>query len=83
NFEHHWVQFIAFLELFPKASHYVLEILYSTYHSWAIYYIQTCFTAGIQSTQRIESINGIIKKEVSHSTMLLHLVDIIQNRLNK
>ncbi|CAG8707658.1 28412_t:CDS:2, partial [Racocetra persica] len=60
NFKHHWVEFIAFLEPFPKAFHYALETLYS-----------------------MQSINGIIKKEVSHSTTLLYLVDTIQNRLNE
>ncbi|CAG8805346.1 7635_t:CDS:2, partial [Racocetra persica] len=69
NFERHWAEFIVFLEPFPKAFRYALETLYPT--------------PSIQSTQRIESINRIIKKEVSRSTTLLHLVDTIQNCLNE
>ncbi|CAG8816582.1 12622_t:CDS:2, partial [Racocetra persica] len=45
NFEHHWAEFIAFLEPFPKAFRYALKTLYPTRHSWAICYTQTCFTA--------------------------------------
>ncbi|CAG8676923.1 7231_t:CDS:2, partial [Cetraspora pellucida] len=83
DFEHCWAEFVEFLNPFPKASRYALETLYSTRCSWAICYTQTRFTAGIQSTQRVEGMNAIIKKEVSHSSTLLHLIDAIQNRLDE
>ncbi|CAG8544584.1 6039_t:CDS:2 [Racocetra persica] len=51
--------------------------------SYAFCYTQTRFTASIQSTQCVESMNTIIKKEVSHSSTLLYLVDAIQNHLNE
>ncbi|CAG8761154.1 22902_t:CDS:2 [Cetraspora pellucida] len=53
------------------------------HHSWAVWYTQACFTASIQSTQHVKGINAIIKKEVSHNTTLLNLVDAIQNQLNE
>ncbi|CAG8588254.1 7994_t:CDS:2 [Cetraspora pellucida] len=62
----------------------LLKAKYSNkHHSWAVCYTQTCFTAGIQSMQCVEGINAIIKKEVSHNTTLLNLVDAIQNQLNE
>ncbi|CAG8683833.1 24124_t:CDS:2, partial [Gigaspora rosea] len=83
DFKRHWTRFVEFLKSFPKASRYALETLYPSRYSWAFCYIQTRFTAGIQSTQRVKSMNAIIKKEVLHSLTLLHLVDAIQNRLNE
>ncbi|CAG8736450.1 4680_t:CDS:2, partial [Racocetra persica] len=49
--------------------------------NWALCYTQTRFIAGIQSIQRVKSMNAIIKKEVSRSSTLLYLIDAIQNRL--
>ncbi|CAG8738038.1 18025_t:CDS:2, partial [Racocetra persica] len=62
DFERCWAQFVQFLNLFPKASWYVLETLYSTYQSWAVCYTQTRFTAGIQSTQRVERMPHIANR---------------------
>ncbi|CAG8830764.1 6811_t:CDS:2, partial [Cetraspora pellucida] len=64
DFEHRWMRFVEFVEPFPKAHRYAIETLYPTRHSWAVCYTQTHFTAGIQSTQRVEGINAIIKREV-------------------
>ncbi|CAG8725183.1 9737_t:CDS:2, partial [Cetraspora pellucida] len=83
DFERRWMRFVEFVEPFPKAHRYAIETLYPTRHSWAVCYTQTRFTAGIQSTQRVEGINAIIKREVSHSSTLLHLIDAIQNRLDE
>ena len=41
------------------------------------------FTAGIESTQRVESINGVIKKLVDRGTLLKELVKAIENELEK
>ncbi|CAG8830350.1 22999_t:CDS:2, partial [Cetraspora pellucida] len=83
DFEHRWMRFVEFVEPFPKVHRYAIEMLYPTCHSWAVCYTQTHFTASIQSTQRVEGINAIIKREVSHSLTLLYLIDAIQNRLDE
>ena len=41
------------------------------------------FTAGIESTQRVESINGVIKKLVDRGTLLNELVRAIEDELDK
>ncbi|CAB5396157.1 unnamed protein product [Rhizophagus irregularis] len=51
--------------------------------SWARYCISKIFTAGIESTQRVESINGVIKKLVDRGTLLKELVTAIERELDK
>ncbi|CAG8542881.1 5408_t:CDS:2, partial [Racocetra persica] len=58
---------------------------------WAIYiefegakiYVFTTFCAGMQSTQRVESLNGIIKGEVGAKMTLLNLGKSIQTKLER
>src|ERR1700722_3472437 len=49
------------LENFPLAKDYLLRVLWPVKKSWACYYLRHIFIAGIESTSRIEEINGIIK----------------------
>src|SRR5204863_7014843 len=51
--------------------------------SWARYCISKIFTAGIESTQRVESINGITKKLVDRGTLLKELVTAIEREFDK
>ncbi|PKY13633.1 hypothetical protein RhiirB3_496339 [Rhizophagus irregularis] len=55
----------------------------SGYNSWARYSIAKTFTAGVESTQRVESINGVIKKLVDRGTLLKELVIAIERELDK
>ena len=55
------------------------ETLYISKESWAISWIHNQFTAGVQSTQRIESINKQIHVKVDWSTSLCDLVDKIND----
>ncbi|CAB4421574.1 unnamed protein product [Rhizophagus irregularis] len=41
------------------------------------------FTAGVESTQRVESINGVLKKHLDQGTLLKELVKVIENELDK
>jgi hypothetical protein len=41
------------------------------------------FTAGIESTQRVESINGVLKKHLDRGTLLKELVKVIEQELDK
>jgi len=45
--------------------------------------ITKIFTAGVESTQHVESINSIIKKLVDQSTLLKELVTAIERKLDK
>ncbi|CAB4420234.1 unnamed protein product [Rhizophagus irregularis] len=55
---------------------YLEKRLYPSRESWARYCISKIFTAGVESTQRVESINGIIKKLVDRGTLLKELVEL-------
>ncbi|GET50254.1 protein FAR1-RELATED SEQUENCE 5-like [Rhizophagus irregularis DAOM 181602=DAOM 197198] len=41
------------------------------------------FTAGVESTQRVESINSVLKKHLDRGTLLKELVKVIENELDK
>ncbi|PKK58579.1 hypothetical protein RhiirC2_796090 [Rhizophagus irregularis] len=49
----------------------------------ARYAISKVFTAGVESTQRVESINGVLKKHLDRGTLLKELVKVIENELDK
>ncbi|PKY59488.1 hypothetical protein RhiirA4_515374, partial [Rhizophagus irregularis] len=49
---------------------YLEKRLYPSREHWARYCISKIFTAGVESTQRVESINGVIKKLVDRGTLL-------------
>jgi hypothetical protein len=52
----------------------MVETLYINKESWATPWIRNQFTAGVQSTQRIESINKQIHDKVDRSISLYDLV---------
>ena len=54
------------------------KVLYSCKSSWASYTINRNFTAGIQSTQRVESTNKIIKDRLNKSSCLTDVVKEVQ-----
>ncbi|CAB4377221.1 unnamed protein product [Rhizophagus irregularis] len=62
---------------------YLEKRIYPSQESWARYCISKIFTAGIESTQRVESINGVIKKLVDRGTLLKELVTAIECELDK
>ncbi|GBC02622.1 hypothetical protein RclHR1_04710010 [Rhizophagus clarus] len=41
------------------------------------------FTTGVESTQHVESINGVLKKHLDRGTLLKELVKVIENELEK
>ncbi|CAG8808401.1 10637_t:CDS:2, partial [Racocetra fulgida] len=65
------------LETYPSAGEYLQDPFYLIQHSWAHAYTSRFFTAGMQSTQRVELINAIIHKAVSSSSTMS---DIEQNK---
>ena len=62
---------------------YLEKKLYPTRASWARYSITKIFTAGVESTQCVKSINGVLKKHVDHGTLLKELVKAIECELEK
>src|SRR5205085_12357419 len=63
---------------------YYLEIkLYPNKESWTRYAIAKVFTAGVESTQRVESLNGVLKKHLDRGTLLKELVKKIEKELDK
>ncbi|HKQ22499.1 MAG TPA: hypothetical protein VJS91_10700 [Nitrososphaeraceae archaeon] len=63
--------------------HSYLERLHSSRESWARYSIMKVFTAGVESTQRVESINGVLKKHLDRNTLLKELGKVIEQELEK
>ncbi|CAB4434524.1 unnamed protein product [Rhizophagus irregularis] len=57
--------------------------LYPCREAWALCFTHRAFNAGIQSTQRVESYNGIIKNNVSGSSSLIELECTIERLLEK
>src|SRR6266498_3234255 len=55
------IEWKALINEFPACEQYLTRVLYSCKHSWASYAVNRNFTAGIQSTQRAEVTNKIIK----------------------
>ncbi|CAG8706177.1 17294_t:CDS:2, partial [Gigaspora rosea] len=50
---------------------------------WALCHTSKIFTAGMQSTQRVEDQNGIIKNSVNSSTTLINLVKYINKQIDR
>ncbi|CAB5130638.1 unnamed protein product [Rhizophagus irregularis] len=62
---------------------YLKNKLYPNRAAWARYSITKIFTAGVESTQCVESINGVLKKHVDRGTLLKELVIAIECELEK
>ncbi|CAB5396326.1 unnamed protein product [Rhizophagus irregularis] len=69
------------LENFPLAKDYLLRVLWPSNKSWARCYLKQIFTAGIESTSRVEGMNAIIKKTVRSNSTLCQLVDQLSEHL--
>ncbi|CAB4473076.1 unnamed protein product [Rhizophagus irregularis] len=69
------------IENFPLAKDYLLRVLWPSNKSWARCYLKQIFTAGIESTSRVEGMNAIIKKTIRSNSTLCQLVDQLSERL--
>src|SRR5437763_82191 len=65
---------------FPKCQNYMTRALYANRVSWAKAYTPFQFNASIQSTQSVESFNGIIKKSLNSSSTLCDIEKTIDKR---
>ncbi|CAG8836067.1 7770_t:CDS:2, partial [Racocetra persica] len=73
----HWKDLLI---QYPARKNY-LNQLWKSRQSWAKIYVLTTFCARMQSTQQVESTNGLIKAEVGAKTTLLNLGKAIQIKL--
>ena len=77
------IEWKALIDEFPACEQYLIRVLYPCKSSWASYAINWNFTAGIQSTQRIEVTNKIIKDKLNRSSRLADVVEEIQKTFNQ
>ena len=59
-----------------------LQRLYECHTYWTWSWIGTWFTMGIQLTQRVESINYLIKHNINKTISLKYLFEIIEQKLS-
>ena len=76
-FEQRWAYMI---NEFPECERYMTRVLYSNRISWAKAYMPFQFNGGIQSTQSVESFNGIIKRSLNSASTLCDIADTIDKR---
>ena len=77
------IEWKALINEFPACEQYLTRVLYSCKSSWASYAINRNFTAGIQSTQRVEVTNKIIKDRLNRSSRLADVVEEVQKAFNQ
>ena len=77
------IRYNEMLKKYEPCRSYLEKKLYPNRESWARYSVAKMFTAGVESTQRVESLNGVLKKHLNRGTLLKELVKEIENELNK
>jgi len=79
-FEERWA---SLLQKYPDASSYLQHQLYPCRESWVLCFTHRAFNAGIQSIQRVESYNAIIKNNINGTSTLSELERTIEKLLKK
>ncbi|RHZ51694.1 hypothetical protein Glove_475g15 [Diversispora epigaea] len=79
-FEERWT---ALITEYADAANYLQRYLYPCQEAWVLCFMHRAFNTGIQSTQRVESYNGIIKNHVSGSSSLIELEFVIERLLQR
>ncbi|CAG8619180.1 3321_t:CDS:2, partial [Cetraspora pellucida] len=77
------VRYNEMLRKYKPCWSYLEKKLYPSRESWAKYFTAKVFTAGVESTQRVEAINRILKKHLDRGTLLKKLVKVIEDELEK
>ncbi|CAB5380183.1 unnamed protein product [Rhizophagus irregularis] len=68
------------VEKYAAGEIYISTVLLNRKHIWVRCFTSRHFTAGTQSTQRVESENALIKKAIQSSFSLLQVQEAIENR---
>ncbi|CAG8693801.1 14858_t:CDS:2 [Gigaspora rosea] len=71
------------LAKFPDSAAYLNRALFNEKKHWALCYTSKVFTAGMQSTQRVEGQNAIIKNSVNGNTSLINLSKHIDEQIGR
>ncbi|PKK58009.1 hypothetical protein RhiirC2_671039, partial [Rhizophagus irregularis] len=79
DFSRRWTRL---LEKYPQTQEYLNRTLNNCCQAWAKCYQVKHFTAGIQSTQRVEVMNRLIKEGTSSTSSLCNLHEQIQKLLD-
>ena len=58
-----------------------MRTLYPSRQAWARVYTSKIFTAGVQTTSRVEGYNNIIKRELASNSTLCNLANVLDARL--
>ncbi|CAG8489632.1 17060_t:CDS:1 [Gigaspora rosea] len=83
-FEARWEWLLEKYSYRDHVKNYLQNTLYSSKTSWAKAYTNKVFTAGIQSTSRVESYNSAIKRSIFNSnTNLLELAEVLETQIRK
>ncbi|CAG8668959.1 2853_t:CDS:2, partial [Ambispora gerdemannii] len=61
--------------------HYLMRVLFPSRQAWARAFTSKIFTAGIQTTSRVEGFNNIIKRVLAANSTLCDLADALDARL--
>ncbi len=70
-------------EKYPSVKDYLMRALYPSRQAWARAFTSKIFTAGVQTTSRVEGYNNIIKRELSSSNTLCDLANVLDTRLER
>ncbi|CAG8732731.1 28766_t:CDS:2 [Dentiscutata erythropus] len=73
-------RFTNLLNKYPTVSSYLQQLSFIK-KSWACAYTSKIFTGGIQSTQRVESLNNLIKTAVNSISTLMEVMEAIHQHL--
>ena len=68
-------------EKYPSVKDYLMRALYPSRQAWARAFTSRIFTAGIQTTSRVEGYNNIIKRELTSNGTLCNLASALDARL--
>ncbi|RIB27978.1 hypothetical protein C2G38_2159161 [Gigaspora rosea] len=79
-FERNWQKV---MDLYPEAQSYLRCQLYPHWEAWALAFTHQFFNCSIQSTQRVEVYNAILKKSLNRTTSLMEVLGIIERLLIK
>src|SRR5256884_5426717 len=73
-FNERWFKLV---KKYPSIKDYLMRALYPSRQAWARAFTSRIFTAGIQTTSRVEGYNNIIKRELSVNSTLCGLADAL------
>jgi hypothetical protein len=77
------IQWNNLINEYPESQQYLTRVLYSCKTSWASYAINRNFTAGVQSSQRAEVSNKLIKEKLNWTSQLTDVVEEVQAIFDK